>query len=429
MTQNYEVDNTAADSGSRAAVDLSATSDIVRVASLRVGMRLTKGLFDAANGVLLLAAGITITDDFLKLLSARDIRYLSTSAVPPRVTVEAPTESPENERLDLYINPSDSELPVRPLSADQRPRISDAALADRAARGVKSHAQATQAIEKFCKAIKFDDDVKNDGLHKVVHEFMDMVSLDLDLMPTILSLQTSADEYLFQHCVNVAAISMNIAAQLGLRREKIMEIGLAGLLSDVGMLKVPESIRFAPRPLTPEERDEVQRHPIYTVDFLEKVAGLPSEVKFVGYQVHERLDRTGYPRCRSGGLIHAYAKIVSIADAFSAMTCPRPYREAIPPHDAIRAILTDCGSGKYDRDYVRALIDGLSVFPVGSHVELEDGRFARVIRGNTGLNTRPVVRTLDRRTGELDETIDLACVSDIRIVRVVRDVSELPSAR
>lgn len=429
MKSGFELDTIPGTLDSHTSAGSAMTSDIVRVNSLRVGMRLTKGLHDAASGILLLAAGTTITPEFLKLLSDREIRYLSTSAEPVRVTISEVRSSPEIERLDLSLKPADCQIASRPLPAEQRPRISEAAFAERLARGAERHSQATRAVEKFCRSVKLEEGAKGDGLHKVVHEFMDMVSLDLDLLPTILSLQKSGDEYLFQHCVNVSAISMNIAMQLGLRREKIMEIGLAGLLSDVGMLKVPEAIRFAPRPLTTEEREEVQRHPLYTVGYLEKIAGLPTEIKYVGLQVHERMDRSGYPRMRSGGLIHAYARIVSVADAFSAMTCPRPYREALAPHDAIRCILFDCSSGKYDRDFVRALIDGLSIFPVGSIVELDDGRIARVTRGNTGLHTRPVVRTINRRTGNPDETVDLATAADLRIIRVIRDIDEYSNLR
>ncbi|MBX3394115.1 MAG: HD-GYP domain-containing protein [Phycisphaerae bacterium] len=401
----------------------SVGSDIVRVASLRVGMRLTKGLFEAATGVLLLAAGTQITPEFLKLLQEREIRYLSTSPEPARTKVVAPRASDEKiiDRLLNEINPADAQLPVRPLTPGQRPRISLAALEQRATRGVKTHDAAGRTLEQFCKTLKQNEIPKNDGLHKIVHEFMDMVSSDLDLMPTILSLQTSADEYLFKHSVNVSALSMNIATQLGMRREKTIEIGLAGLLADVGMLKVPESIRFAPRPLSNEEMAEIRRHPLYTVEYLEKIAGLPREVKYVGVQAHERLDKTGYPRSRGSGGIHAYAKIVAIADVYAAMTCPRPYREAMSPHDAIKRILFDCGAGKYDAVFVRALIDGLSVFPIGSHVELDDGRFARVLRANSGKHTRPVVRILSRDGRDNGEVVDLTTV-ETRIIRVVREL-------
>ncbi|HWL95398.1 MAG TPA: HD-GYP domain-containing protein [Phycisphaerae bacterium] len=396
--------------------------DIVKTASLRVGMRLTKGLHDAGTGVLLLAAGMTITPEFLALLRERQIRFLSTSSDPTPAPA-ASTDTTPADPLGESLKREDVQLPIRPLTASQRPRVTLAILEERASRGLKSHVQASKSVEQFYKALKLNDSPKNDGLHKVVNEFIDMVSLDLDLLPTILSLQTSGDEYLFQHSVNVAALSMNIATQLGLRREKIMEIGLAGLLADVGMLRVPEMIRFAPRPLTAEEIQEVQRHPLYTLDYLEKIPGLPREVKFVGLQSHERLDKSGYPRNRGGMFIHAFAKIVGIADTYAAMTRPRPHRPALSPHDAMRHILEECSAGRYETEYVRALIDGLSVFPVGSHVELDNGQFAVVVRATTGRNTRPVVRALDARGRPRGEVIDLAAREDVRVVRVVRDLA------
>jgi HD-GYP domain-containing protein (c-di-GMP phosphodiesterase class II) len=418
--------NDAIASARAPSADPIASPDIVRTTSLRVGMKLTKHLYDGANGILLLASGTTITPEFLALLREREIRYLSTSATPqakPVLKVREPARPPEN-RVVVEVMPEETKLPVRPLSSDQRPRVPLSILEEKAARGVKSHAVATKTIEQFCKSLKQEANPKNDGLHRIVSEFMDMVSLDLDLLPTILSMQQSPDEYLFQHSVNVSALSMNIATQLGLRREKIMEIGLAGLLADVGMLRVPEAIRFAPRPLTNDELDEVHRHPLYTIDYLDKIPGLPREIKFVAVQSHERLDKTGYPHSSGTGSIHAYAKIVSIADVYSAMTGTRPYRQAMCPHDAIKRILFDCGTGKYDSGFVRALIDGVSVFPIGSHIELDNGRFATVIRANTSKHTRPVVRTLDKRGKANGEVIDLASNMDINIVRVVRSIED-----
>ncbi|MBK8266851.1 MAG: HD-GYP domain-containing protein [Planctomycetes bacterium] len=405
--------------------DPVASPDIVRTATLRLGMRLTKNLYDAANGILLLASGTTITPEFLALLREREIRYLSTSATPQRNVVEV--KSPQLhlvDRITADVKREETELPVRPLSAEQRPRVALAILEEKAARGTKSHAVAAQSVEHFCKSLKLDDKPRNDGLHRVVHEFMDMVSVDLDLMPTILSMQQSRDEYLFQHSVNVSALSMNIATQLGLRREKIMEIGLAGLLADVGMLRVPEAIRFAPRPLTNEELEEVRRHPLYTIEYLEKIPGLPREIKCVAVQSHERLDKTGYPRHSGSSLIHAYAKIVGIADVYAAMTCPRPYRQAMCPHDAVKRILFDCGAGKYDACFVRALIDGVSVFPIGSYVELDSGEFAAVIRANTTRHTRPMVKILDKRGKASGEIIDLSINGDVNIIRVIRSIND-----
>ncbi len=399
-------------------VDLADAGQTVSVNALRVGMRLAQGLYDEF-GVLLLASGTTITPDFLQLLRRRRLRHVMTSeGTPPPAFDHIDYEHIDSLDRQLACEVH-SRLPVRPLNAEDRPRLPYEQLRERADKGARKHQAATDAIGEFCVDLLNGDTHKQSELHKIVREFGDMVQLDLDLLPTIYSLRQSPDDYLFQHCVNASMLAMTIAVQLGLRSEKIMELGLGALLQDVGMLRVPREIRFARRRLSPEEIAEVQRHPAYTLDYLEQIPGLPREVRFLAYQVHERLDQSGYPRHRSENNIHAYAKIVAIADAFAAMTSPRPHRPAMHPYEAAKTILFECGAGRFDRTFVRAFLDSVSLFPVGCRLELDNRRLARVIRANTNHHVRPVVMLLDEQGRDTDEIVDLVAEHELNIIRVV----------
>ncbi len=394
----------------------------VNVATLRVGQRLVRGIYDD-DGVLLLAAGITVTSDFLQLLRNRKIRYVQTFEAPPPIRSDEVDEKAIDRLERELLTPENATVKTRPLDAAHRPRLPFHELQDRAERGQQRHETAVGEIGEFCKRLESDGRVLDRDLYRIVSDFADMVSLDLDLIPTILSLRSSPDEYLFQHCVNVAAMSMNIAAQLGLRRERIVEVGLGGLLHDVGMMRVPLSIRLAERPLTEPEMNAVRRHPAYTLDYLQGIPSLPREVRFLGFQVHERADGSGYPRARNNQRIHAYAKIVSIADAYVAMTSERPYRAKLTPYEAAKTILYDCAAGRYESDFVRAFLDSIALFPVGSYVQLDDGRRAKVVRANPDFHTRPVIKPLNGNTNSPDGTIDLATTPDIKITRTLAAVA------
>jgi HD-GYP domain-containing protein (c-di-GMP phosphodiesterase class II) len=147
-----------------------------------------------------------------------------------------------------------------------------------------------------------------------------------------------------------------------------------------------------------------------------KIPSLPTEVRLVGYQVHERFDKSGYPRNRAGLSIHPYARIVAIADAYTAMTCPRPYRPALMPFEAARQILDECSAKKFDSIYVRAFLDCLSLFPIGSYVELDDGHRARVIRANPGRHTEPLVEIKDNEWSPAT-IVDLSKQTHLKIIR------------
>jgi len=219
--------------------------------------------------------------------------------------------------------------------------------------------------------------------------------------------------------VNVALISMAIGSHLGLDRERIMEIGLGGLLHDIGMLRVPSSIRQAPRELTEREWREIHRHPLHTLDMLADLRGLPQTVRFISYQAHERFNGSGYPRHRSGRQLHEYAKIVSLSDMYTAMTSKRPFRPAMPPYIAARTILTDGAAGKFDRAAVRAFLDTLSLFPIGSRVRLSDKSTARVLRANPGLHTCPVVEELAEDGLPTGRLIDLSYEDAPRVIQAI----------
>lgn len=393
---------------------------VLNIARLSTGVQLEHSLYDD-DGVLLLASGTTITAEFLRLLRKRQIRYVQAWDKPPPIRVHE-VDRATIERVEAELTrPECARLDGRPLDASRRPRVSFEELARRTKKGKVRHDVATADMTSFCKALESEERVSDRELFRIARDFADMVAVDLDLLPTIISLRSTPDDFLYQHCVSVSALSMVIAAQLGFRHERVMEIGLAAMLQDVGMLRVPVSIRLAPRTLSESELEIIHLHPAYTVDYLESIPSLPRDVRYVGYQVHERVDQTGYPGKRGGSTIHIYAKIIAVADVYIAMTSPRPYRAAHTPYEAATTILQDCGLGHFDNRVVRALLDGISLFPTGSYLELDDGRQAKVVRANPNRHTRPVVNILRGDGSASEEMLDLAASVDVRVSKTLTE--------
>ena len=290
--------------------------------------------------------------------------------------------------------------------------------------GLVQHSRASQGIAKLGAALHDNHAASADDLRKLVAAFMDRLKLDPDLLALIAGMQTQEDgkgetEYLFDHAVNVSLLSMSTASRLGWSCEDVTVIGLGSLFQDVGMLGLANDVRLAPRALTDREWLEIRRHPLVTLERIEHVRGLPGAARFIAYQAHERHDGTGYPRGRSGTNIHPFARIVGVVDTFVAMTHARPYRPALSGYDAIKTILRDTSQGRFDGRVVRALLDCVSAFPIGSMVELHKGVVGRVIRANPGFHTRPVVIEIEPDGEVTDWVIDLAKEKRARIVRVL----------
>jgi HD-GYP domain-containing protein (c-di-GMP phosphodiesterase class II) len=387
--------------------------------AVRQGRALTLDIYDETGG-LLLPAGSRITKRFLGRLRERGVKRVRIRSAPlrrPARPVEAPRD--DGRRGDLHTPISralDERLagelskPVvyHPIRGWRRPRLPIDDLKGQATQGVEKHAATSAVVAELCEALEPGRSKPMHEVQRSVSQFVDMAAVDFDLLPLIVAMQRPGEEYLFDHCVNVSLVSMAIATHLGLDRDRIVEIGLGGLLQDIGMLRVPSSIRQSPKELNEREWHEIHRHPLHTLDMLADLRGLPQSARFIGYQAHERFDGSGYPRHRSGKQLHEYAKIVSIADMYTAMTTDRPFRPALSPYLAARAVLMEGAAGRFDRALVRAFLDAVSLFPIGSQVRLSDKSKARVLRANPGSHTSPVVEGLAEDGSPTGELMDLS---------------------
>ena len=394
-----------------------SAENTIDTGSLRVGRSLSQNIYDE-SGVLLLVAGSEVTPRFLELLRQRGDQSVTLRPPWPPPQPPNPGEPASVRKLDdqlaAELNKHD---PIGAAPAPQPIRLPFEALQAEAKQGLQRHVDATAVLAGICETSQSGRAISSDKMRGLLGEFVGMLTLDSDLLATIVSMQATLGEYLFDHCVNSALLSMTVASQLGLNRERILAVGFGAVFQDVGMLRVPEAIRLAPRDLTPEEREEVERHPVRTLHYLEQIRGLPVEAGFIGYHAHERADGAGYPRQRSSTTIHPLAKIVAVADVYAAMTRPRPYRPQIAPHEAMKQILADTGRGRFDRTVVRALLDSVSAFPIGTIVELRKGIKGRVIRANPGHHTRPVIAVIDADGTPTDWIIDLSQETGLEVLK------------
>lgn len=401
----------------------------ISVESLQAGSTLGQNIFEAETDVLLLASGATVTPRFLSLLASRGIRTVRLKSKPPEApeAPDDPLHSPQTRLLDSLLEKElKKKIGFRQLGVLDRPRLGLSDLQTEVQRGIEHYAKASDRIAEACASLAKGKNIKGNEIRGAIDLFANQATSDPDLLPLIFSIQKSNDEYLFDHCINVALLSMSVASSAGLPREQIKETGFGAVLQDMGMLRVPPEIRLANRKLSKEEFFEIQRHPMYTLDWLERVTCVPVVSKIITYQSHERLDQSGYPRQRASMFVHPLAKIVGIADSFVAMTRPRPYRPAHLPYEATKTILSEVG--KFERSTVRMFLDAVGLFPPGSYVELDTGTKCRVVRANPGHHTRPLVDELDEYNKPTGRHLNLSQVDNIHVARAIPDPQD-PSGR
>jgi len=204
--------------------------------------------------------------------------------------------------------------------------------------------------------------------------------------------------WIVSHLVNVAIFSLKIGIGLKYDREKLLKLGLAALLHDLGMINVPNSIIFKHGKLSSGEFTIIKEHPIYGYEMVKHLKDDYPYVVEVILQEQEREDGTGYPQGLTGDKTVEFAKVVGLADVFEALVHGRAYREGFITYNAIQKIIESRGK-QFNAKIIRALINGVSMFPIGSMVKLSTEEVARVLSVNSLRPVRPVVEILTDAEG------------------------------
>lgn len=245
---------------------------------------------------------------------------------------------------------------------------------------------------------------------------------------TLCATSDGTEDYLVNHSIATAVLSINIGSAMGFGVEQIKNLAFGAALADVGLLRVPDQILNKSEKLTPREYAEIRRHPALGLDMLQRVLGIPLEVPYIVYQSHERPNGTGYPRGKKGVVIHPFAKIVHAADTFTAVCSERPYRSSLSAYKAMERIVFMTSKRLIDPAITKSFLKVNSLFPVGSFVKLSDDRIGRVMAANPDDYMNPVVRVIwNQGFAPLEEweRVDLLEKKEISIASVVEE-TELP---
>lgn len=165
------------------------------------------------------------------------------------------------------------------------------------------------------------------------------------------------------HSQQLENSATRLAKTLGLTPEHVHEIGLAARAHDLGKIELGDSILLKKGPLTPEEREIMEEHPVIGADMLASYSGFAKSAQYVRHH-HERWDGRGYPDGLKGEKIPLGARIISVVDAYDAMTADRPYRKAMSVAEAVSRLKADMGT-QFDPQVCAAWIQML----------IEDGTF------------------------------------------------------
>jgi HD-GYP domain-containing protein (c-di-GMP phosphodiesterase class II) len=215
------------------------------------------------------------------------------------------------------------------------------------------------------------------------------------------------DEYTFTHSVNVCIFAVALGRKIGLTKLQLYDLGMTALLHDIGKARIPIEVLNKTRDLSEDEWRLIQAHPwrgAMTLFGLRGYAEIPYHAILVAHEHHMKTDLGGYPRSVRPRSLGVFTRIVAVADGYDAATTRRAYQtEPIEPDQVLREMWTNPKRG-FDPIIVKALINLLGVYPVGTCVILDTLEVAIVSQPNPDqqLLNRPRVRiAMDAAGGTL----------------------------
>ncbi len=221
------------------------------------------------------------------------------------------------------------------------------------------------------------------GVRKTVRIVQKTVDLVIDKRSVLLKLSTlrDHDDYTYTHSVNVSILAICLGQHIGLTKNALETLGICGLFHDLGKVDVPLKILNKQGKLSDHEYKVIQKHSLNSVRHIAKLRApreLKSKIMLAPFEHHLKYDLSGYPRSWRNEPVSLFGRILTIVDVFDAITSHRVYRsEAISPDQALRMMSQSAGKD-FDPILLKAFINMLGIYPVGTLVELDTGEIGLV---------------------------------------------------
>lgn len=310
------------------------------------------------------------------LLDSYMIAYLEKLGVAG-IYIQEGEEDPQPEK------PREKKLPPEIRAKVEKLRKADPVKVNLAESVKKRVSEGIQYLYNNTESQGFSDMTNN-----ITNELMRAIN-DNNAIAVDINLLKTSDEYTFKHSVDVATLAMVVAKKREMRREDIYNIGIAGLLHDMGKSKIPNEILNKPGKLDDEEFAIMKQHPLLGYAILKDKKEFTPKVSLAVLQHHEKMNGKGYPLGVSADQIIDYARILSVVDIYDALVTERPYKKPLSQRTAIEMIMSM--TDELDVSVMKSFFSSVILYAVDSTVSLSNGEEARVVKNNPETVLRPVV--------------------------------------
>ena len=273
----------------------------------------------------------------------------------------------------------------------------------------KNFLSNTEALKGNLRAVIDNNTPINiDSMMKSVTDTISEGSTSIGIFDMLHNMR-NYDDLTYVHSMNVSIICNIFGQWLGLNDDDLKILTMAGLLHDIGKILIPEEIIKKPSKLTDAEYNIIKTHTLQGYSIL-KGQPIDERIKNAALLHHERSDGSGYPLGYDDEKIPEYAKIVSIADVYDAMTAARVYRGPLCPFKVV-SIFEAEGFQKYNSRLILTFLEHVCQTYINNRVKLSDGTIGDIIMLNRNSLSKPVIKTLDGEVINLEEKRDITIES------------------
>ncbi|MCU0711320.1 MAG: HD domain-containing protein [Pirellula sp.] len=252
-----------------------------------------------------------------------------------------------------------------------------------------------QTLASTSDSLRFKSNMRVSEVVNSVSQVVHETTRDLQAMIVALTLRTTRRdpdlvERLLNHSTQLSSLAAAIAVMAGLEKRTVTEVAVAGLLHDLSLILRSENFDPSQCKVNHALRAEFRRHPLVSAEMLKSMPGLSAESLLLVAQVHEQCDGSGYPEGLNSESILPGAKVLNIADAYLSLVSPLKGPSMVSS-DALAYLCHHATRGKFDRTILRLFVKHMSMYPLGSVVELDDRSAAVVVGSNPLAPLSPIV--------------------------------------
>ncbi len=266
--------------------------------------------------------------------------------------------------------------------------------------------EASDIVQNTLQDVRVGKQVELEKLEPVVSAVTESIFRNPDAILSLLRIK-QVDKYTFQHSVAASALLISFCRDLGLQRSLIEQVGVGGLLHDIGKMKIPKRLLNKPGKLSEKEYSVMKKHVNYGSELVADIKGISQVSANIVAEHHERCNGSGYPNSLSGDGISLYGQMAAIVDVYDALTSNRIYHQKAEPTAVLKKLLL-WSDHEFNKSLVHQFIRTIGIYPVGSLVRLDSGYLAVVIEQHHENLLYPKVRKIfNTRTNSFVTPIDM----------------------